>query len=152
MDLPDARPSAALHARRRIAAHVLVVPIARCGRDQQCHGIGAANDDGAAGVAAAATGGEHAHTGLEAQGARQRLAVRRGATAVAVHASHDEIAVRGDFDRRALRRLHPCLERNLPGPAGRQPHDDDLIRRAGEHFARERHAARRCTKHARSLS
>ena len=45
------------------------------------------------------------------------------------------------FDGRALRRLHPRLERDLSRTAGGQPHDDDLVGCAGEHLARERHAA-----------
>ena len=74
------------------------------------------------------------------------------AGAVAVDAAHHEVAVRGGLDGRALRRLHPRREGDLPGTAGGQPHDDDLVGRAREHFARERHAAagvghvRRCRR------
>jgi hypothetical protein len=48
----------------------------------------------AAGVAAAATGGKHAHPSLKAQRSVELLAIGRGATAIAVHTLHDEIATR----------------------------------------------------------
>ena len=84
---------------------------------------------------------EHADARFEPQRAGHGTAVGGGAGAVAVDAAHHEIAVRSRFDGRALRRLHPRLERDLSRAAGGQPHDDDLVGRAGEHLARERHAA-----------
>ena len=84
---------------------------------------------------------DHADARFEPQRAGHGTAVGGGASAIAVDAAHDEIAVRGRFDGRALRRLHPRLERDLSRTAGGQPHDDDLVGRAREHLARERHAA-----------
>ena len=59
--------------------------------------------------------GEHADARFEAQRAGHRTAVGGRAGAVAVDAAHHEVAVRGRLDRRALRRLHPRLERDPPG-------------------------------------
>ena len=88
------------------------------------------------------------HPNLKAQRAGDRLAVRRRATAIAVRAVHHEVAVGRSLDGRALRRLHPCLERNLAGSAGSEPNDDHLIRRAREDLAREGDAAPR-VRHVR---
>ena len=122
------------------ALDVLVGPVARRRRDEQRHGVGIADDDGVAAGAARSPGREHADARFESQRAGHGTAVRGGAGAVAVDAAHHEVAVRRRLHGRALRRLHARLERDLSGTAGGQPHDDDLVGRAREHLARERHA------------
>ncbi len=124
-----------------IGAHVLVGPIAGRRRDEQRDGVGVADDDGVPIDAASSPARDHADARFEPQRAGHGPTVGGGARAIAVDAAHDEIAVRSGFDGRALRRLHPRLERDLSRTAGGQPHDDDLVGCAGEHLARERHAA-----------
>ena len=126
-----------------ISADVVEAAIARSGRDEQCDGVGPVDDDAATRAGAGTAGGDDADPCLEAQRAGHRPAVRRGAATVAVDAAHHQVAAAGGFDRGPLRRLQARLERDLPGPVGREPHHDHLIRRAREGLAREGDAARR---------
>ena len=127
-------------ARGGIGAHVLVRPIAGRRGDEQRDGVGVADHDGIAAGAARSSAWEHADASFEAQCAGHGTAVYGGRGAVAVDAAHHEVAARRRLHRCALRGLHPRLERDVAGAAGRQPHDDDLVGRAREHLARERHA------------
>ena len=131
------------HGRGRIAADVVEAPEAGRGGDEEGDGVRAPDQDGVAGGDARAALRQDPHSRLEPQCAGHGLPVRGGAAAVAIDASHHEIAVGGRLDRRALQRRQARFERDPAVPARGQVHDDHLVGRAGEDLARERDVANR---------